>query len=89
MIASIAGPDLLIVIVVVVLLFGGTQIPKLARSLGSASKEFKQAQDEGRAVPSSHSADVLVPPTLPAAGVTRSVESPSESDGSGPPAAIR
>lgn len=47
MLASIMGPDLLIVLLVaVVFIFGGSQIPKLARSLGSAHKEFKQGQEE-------------------------------------------
>ena len=49
MLAEIFGPDGLIVIavVVVVLLFGGTQLPKLARGLGSASHEFKKGMEEG------------------------------------------
>jgi sec-independent protein translocase protein TatA len=34
------------VIVVVAVLFGGTQIPKLARSLGSARSEFKKGLAE-------------------------------------------
>jgi sec-independent protein translocase protein TatA len=43
------GSDGLIVIVVVaiVLLFGGSQLPKLARGLGSASHEFKKGVEEG------------------------------------------
>lgn len=46
--AEIFGPDLIIVIIVVaVVLFGGTQIPKLARSLGSAQSEFKKGLAEG------------------------------------------
>ncbi len=45
MLAAIEGPDILIVLGVVLLLFGSTQIPKLARSLGSASREFKRGQD--------------------------------------------
>jgi sec-independent protein translocase protein TatA len=45
--AEIIGPDLLIVLAVVALLFGGSQIPKLARSLGAASKEFKRGVEEG------------------------------------------
>jgi sec-independent protein translocase protein TatA len=45
---EIFGPDLIIVIIVVaVVLFGGTQIPKLARSLGSAQSEFKKGLAEG------------------------------------------
>ncbi len=48
--AEIFGVDGIIVLVVVVLvLFGSTQIPKLARSLGSAQKEFKKGLDEGGA----------------------------------------
>jgi sec-independent protein translocase protein TatA len=46
--AEIFGVDGIIVLIVVVLvLFGSTQIPKLARSLGSAQKEFKKGLDEG------------------------------------------
>ena len=46
--ANIAGPDLLIIVGIIVLLFGSSQLPKLARSLGQASKEFqKGARDEG------------------------------------------
>lgn len=42
------GPDGLIVlaVVLVVLLFGGAQLPKLARGLGSASRELKNASSE-------------------------------------------
>ena len=34
--ANIIGPELLIVLAVVALLFGGSRLPHLARSLGSA-----------------------------------------------------
>jgi len=45
--ADIFGPDLLIVVlVVVVLLFGGAAIPKLARNLGSARREFTKGMSE-------------------------------------------
>ncbi|HEV3265828.1 MAG TPA: twin-arginine translocase TatA/TatE family subunit [Acidimicrobiales bacterium] len=48
--AEIFGVDGIIVLIVVVLvLFGSTQIPKLARSLGSAQKEFKKGVDHGAA----------------------------------------
>jgi len=43
------GTDWIIVAVIVVVLFGGTQIPKLARSLGQAQKEFKEGLKEGAA----------------------------------------
>ncbi|HSS08784.1 MAG TPA: twin-arginine translocase TatA/TatE family subunit [Acidimicrobiales bacterium] len=45
--ANIFGPDVIIVLVIaVVLLFGAGQLPKLARSVGEASKEFKKSQKE-------------------------------------------
>ena len=47
MLAEILGPDLLIILGIVVLLFGGSQLPKLARSLGSAKAEFEKGTREG------------------------------------------
>ena len=44
--ANIFGPDTLIVIGVIALLFGSTQLTKLARSLGSAKSEFEKGQQE-------------------------------------------
>jgi sec-independent protein translocase protein TatA len=41
------GYDLLIVLALVALLFGASQLPKLARALGSASHEFKRGTEEG------------------------------------------
>ena len=41
------GPELIVVLVVVLVLFGGSQIPKLARNLGQAQKEFKKGLNEG------------------------------------------
>jgi sec-independent protein translocase protein TatA len=46
--ANLDGMDgLIVLVVIVVVLFGSRQIPKLARSLGSAQKEFKKGLDEG------------------------------------------
>ena len=45
---DIGAPELLIILVVVLLLFGGTQLPKLARSLGQAKKEFANALTEDK-----------------------------------------
>ncbi len=45
--SGIGAPELIIVLVIVVLLFGSTKLPKLAKSLGQASKEFKKGVDEG------------------------------------------
>lgn len=42
------GPmELLIVLAIALLLFGGARLPKLARSLGQATKEFRTGIAEG------------------------------------------
>jgi sec-independent protein translocase protein TatA len=42
------GPtELIIILVIVLVLFGSTRLPKLARSMGQASKEFKKGVNEG------------------------------------------
>ena len=53
MISFLEGPELIIVLVVVLVLFGGSQLPKFAKNLGSAQKEFKKAMDEGKSDDSS------------------------------------
>jgi sec-independent protein translocase protein TatA len=46
--ADIFGFDSIIILVVVLaVLFGSTQIPKLARSLGSAQREFRRGVAHG------------------------------------------
>ena len=42
------GPELIIVLVIVLLLFGGSQLPKLARSLGQAKREFERGGADDR-----------------------------------------
>ena len=39
-------PELLIILVVVLLLFGAARLPKLARSLGEAKREFDRGISE-------------------------------------------
>jgi sec-independent protein translocase protein TatA len=43
---NLGAPELLIILLVVLLLFGGAKLPKLARSLGQAQKEFKSGMDD-------------------------------------------
>ena len=43
---NLGAPELLIVLVVILVLFGGSKLPKLARSLGQAQNEFKQGVKE-------------------------------------------
>jgi sec-independent protein translocase protein TatA len=40
-------PEILLLLLIVLLLFGASRLPKLARSLGQASKEFKVGIKEG------------------------------------------
>jgi sec-independent protein translocase protein TatA len=43
----IGHTELLIIVLVILVLFGAAAIPKFARSLGQAKKEFTQAMKEG------------------------------------------
>jgi sec-independent protein translocase protein TatA len=47
MLALLQGNEIWVVALVVLVLFGGSQLPKLARSVGQAQKEFKKGLDEG------------------------------------------
>lgn len=49
MFAFLDGPELIIVAVIVLVLFGGAQLPKLAKNLGQAQKEFKKGLADGQA----------------------------------------
>ncbi len=40
------APELIVLLLVILLLFGSTKLPKLARSLGEAQKEFKKGVAE-------------------------------------------
>ena len=43
---NIGGMELFVIIAIVLLLFGPSQIPKLAKGMGQAMREFKKAQRE-------------------------------------------
>ncbi|MGD0056105.1 MAG: twin-arginine translocase TatA/TatE family subunit [Acidimicrobiales bacterium] len=62
---EIFGPDLLIVVIMVaVLIFGGSAIPKLARSVGQAKNEFEKGLGSAKAASDSiTSATTLITPT--------------------------
>ncbi len=45
----IDGPgEIAILVIVILVLFGGSQIPKLAKNLGKAQQEFKKGLDQGQ-----------------------------------------
>ena len=75
------GPtELIIILVIVLLLFGTTRLPKLARSLGEASREFKKGvndreEEEAKATQSAPTA-----PTTPAAPAPPPAAAPPPSD---------
>jgi sec-independent protein translocase protein TatA len=46
--AGIGAPEMLIVLVVLLVLFGGAQLPKLARSIGEAQRELRDGQRADR-----------------------------------------
>jgi sec-independent protein translocase protein TatA len=42
-----SGPEWIVILLIALLLFGGTQLPKLARSLGEAQREFRKGNEKG------------------------------------------
>jgi sec-independent protein translocase protein TatA len=53
--------EMVVVLILVLVLFGGSQLPKLAKNLGKAQKEFKDAMAEAD--------QPATPPAPPAAPV--------------------
>ena len=44
---NLGATELSIVLVIVLVVFGGAKLPKLARSIGQAQKEFQEGVTEG------------------------------------------
>jgi sec-independent protein translocase protein TatA len=80
---DIGGPEAIIVLVIVLVLFGGSQIPKLARNLGRAQKEFKDGIDEGqRSASRVTDTTATTAPPAPAPPVSNPPASSTTPDGS-------
>ena len=47
--AGFGPPEIGLILVIVLVLFGGSQLPKLAKNLGKAQKEFKDGLSVGQA----------------------------------------
>ena len=43
---SLGAPELLIILVIILLVFGGAKLPKLAKSLGQAQREFRKGTND-------------------------------------------
>jgi len=43
---NLGGTEMIIILAIVLLLFGPSQLPKMARGFGQAIREFKKAQRE-------------------------------------------
>ena len=92
MIANVFGGDGLIVIVVaLIVLVGGSQLPKIARNVGLAGKEFRKAQAEAEsehAQQNAKASEAAVPPpvALPASGPA--VATPPQAPPAAPAAAV-
>ncbi|MBI4883976.1 MAG: twin-arginine translocase TatA/TatE family subunit [Actinobacteria bacterium] len=46
--AGFGPPEIGLILVIVLVLFGGSQLPKLAKNLGKAQKEFKDGLAAGQ-----------------------------------------
>lgn len=55
--AVIGTTELIVILVIVLVIFGGAKLPKLARSLGQAQREFRQNAGEMEESASDEAAD--------------------------------
>ena len=67
---SFGSGELIIVLIIVLLVFGGSQLPKLAKNLGKAQKEFKDGladgmKDDKPAAQPAQTPQASVPPPQP------------------------
>jgi sec-independent protein translocase protein TatA len=92
------GDDLIVILVAVVVLFGGKQLPKLAKNTGEALREFRKAKTEAEAgetpavaaAPSAVPVATVAAPVLPAAApVTTATQVAVPSPGAGDPVTLK
>lgn len=76
MLALINDTGMLVVVLAVVVLFGASRLPKLARNLGEAGREFRKAHDEANTADTAPSA----PAPVAIAGGTETVVALNRAD---------
>ena len=81
--------DLIVILVAFVVLFGGSQLPKLAKNTGEALKEFRKAHSEAEAGPPAAPALAAgtgatslpaAAPAMPATVATAAAAAPAQGD---------
>ncbi len=71
MLAFISDTGIVVAVIAFVALFGASHIPKLARNLGEAGKEFRKARTEFEAVgPTNAPVAVAIPAAVPEERIT-------------------
>ncbi|MGV9001405.1 MAG: twin-arginine translocase TatA/TatE family subunit [Candidatus Saccharimonadaceae bacterium] len=46
---GLGAPELIIILIIILVIFGGSQLPKLARSIGTSAKELRSGLKDGEA----------------------------------------
>ena len=71
--------DIIVILVALVVLFGGTQLPKLARNTGEALREFRKSHSEAESASAAVSTPAAPPatPVLPATPQATAVNAPA------------
>lgn len=87
------GPEGLVILVLVLVLFGGSQLPKLARNLGEAQKELRAGMDVASSTepaaepaPAPAATPAPAPAATPAPAPTASLPTPTTAPAEDAPA---
>ncbi len=70
LVANLFGSDgIIVVVIALIVIFGGSQLPKIARNVGAAGKEFKKGQqveeDGAEKAPAAPPAPQMITPPAP------------------------
>jgi sec-independent protein translocase protein TatA len=88
MVGNIFGPDLgIVVVIILVVLVGGSQLPKIARNVGTAGREFRKAQQEADEEAERDKAATTPPPPQAVGGAPADAQTVSPAPTPTPPAA--